>query len=207
MTKTLLSDKQVNVQIYKYGSADAGCKIIIIITIIEVGDRCIKNNKQQLSGEFSSLCGTKDFSSLSASVWGGRVVCVCLCLYLHLKRWECTFTTNCYIWTKSAHAVSQNLPVTITAASLNTIKFPVCSAGCFPLRSPTPTRPPSHDNSAVCFSLCLQPPLLNEGAGNRKFKCSECGKAFKYKHHLKEHLRIHSGESPGLRLAVWLTSC
>lgn len=30
----------------------------------------------------------------------------------------------------------------------------------------------------------------------RKFKCSECSKAFKFKHHLKEHIRIHSGEKP-----------
>lgn len=47
----------------------------------------------------------------------------------------------------------------------------------------------------LCLSLFLtQHQLLNQAAGNRKFKCTECGKAFKYKHHLKEHLRIHSGE-------------
>ncbi|XP_030052488.1 zinc finger E-box-binding homeobox 2 [Microcaecilia unicolor] len=36
----------------------------------------------------------------------------------------------------------------------------------------------------------------DQSTENRKFKCHECGKAFKYKHHLKEHLRIHSGEKP-----------
>lgn len=30
----------------------------------------------------------------------------------------------------------------------------------------------------------------------RRFKCDQCGKAFKFKHHLKEHIRIHSGEKP-----------
>lgn len=30
----------------------------------------------------------------------------------------------------------------------------------------------------------------------RKFKCTDCDKAFKFKHHLKEHVRIHSGEKP-----------
>ncbi|GIY54364.1 zinc finger protein 1 [Caerostris extrusa] len=35
-----------------------------------------------------------------------------------------------------------------------------------------------------------------ENAAIRKFKCTECGKAFKFKHHLKEHIRIHSGEKP-----------
>lgn len=30
----------------------------------------------------------------------------------------------------------------------------------------------------------------------RKFKCDQCDKKFKFKHHLKEHIRIHSGEKP-----------
>uniref|UniRef100_A0A182LRP5 C2H2-type domain-containing protein n=1 Tax=Anopheles culicifacies TaxID=139723 RepID=A0A182LRP5_9DIPT len=36
----------------------------------------------------------------------------------------------------------------------------------------------------------------DESLQRRKFKCNECDKAFKFKHHLKEHKRIHSGEKP-----------
>ncbi|KAH7640828.1 zinc-finger double domain containing protein [Dermatophagoides farinae] len=36
----------------------------------------------------------------------------------------------------------------------------------------------------------------DDGQVLRKFKCQECFKAFKFKHHLKEHIRIHSGEKP-----------
>jgi uncharacterized Zn-finger protein len=30
----------------------------------------------------------------------------------------------------------------------------------------------------------------------RKFRCTECPKSFKYRHHLQEHTRIHTGEKP-----------
>lgn len=32
--------------------------------------------------------------------------------------------------------------------------------------------------------------------GKRPHECKECGKAFKHKHHLMEHARLHSGEKP-----------
>ena len=32
--------------------------------------------------------------------------------------------------------------------------------------------------------------------GQRPYKCQECPKAFKHKHHLTEHKRLHSGEKP-----------
>ncbi|KAL7644751.1 UNVERIFIED_CONTAM: hypothetical protein RMT77_004564 [Armadillidium vulgare] len=44
----------------------------------------------------------------------------------------------------------------------------------------------------------LQRHMISHDESNvlRRFKCDECGKAFKFKHHLKEHKRIHSGEKP-----------
>lgn len=36
----------------------------------------------------------------------------------------------------------------------------------------------------------------NDSETLRKFKCHDCDKAFKFKHHLKEHIRIHTGEKP-----------
>ncbi|KAI6239687.1 Zinc finger protein 1 [Aphelenchoides fujianensis] len=38
------------------------------------------------------------------------------------------------------------------------------------------------------------PPVGNQL--ERKFKCQRCPKSFKYRHHLQEHTRIHTGERP-----------
>ena len=32
--------------------------------------------------------------------------------------------------------------------------------------------------------------------GKRPYQCTQCDKAFKHKHHLTEHSRLHSGERP-----------
>lgn len=53
-------------------------------------------------------------------------------------------------------------------------------------------------NKAFANVYRLQRHLIShqEGTELRKFKCLQCEKAFKFKHHLKEHIRIHSGEKP-----------
>lgn len=43
--------------------------------------------------------------------------------------------------------------------------------------------------TCLLFSLCVS-------AGKRPHQCQICKKAFKHKHHLIEHSRLHSGEKP-----------
>lgn len=51
-------------------------------------------------------------------------------------------------------------------------------------------------SNAVYIGEHLKTTVQYSDEALRKFKCSECPKAFKFKHHLKEHIRIHSGEKP-----------
>ena len=51
-------------------------------------------------------------------------------------------------------------------------------------------------NYALFFSLKLMNPFVYPLSDTRPHKCTDCDKAFKHKHHLTEHRRLHSGEKP-----------
>ncbi|CAG5052536.1 unnamed protein product [Parnassius apollo] len=79
--------------------------------------------------------------------------------------------------------------------------------GAYPTREQLERHETLHSPSTQTCKIChksflnvyrLQRHMIShdESALLRKFKCNDCDKAFKFKHHLKEHLRIHSGEKP-----------
>ncbi|KOB77554.1 putative zinc finger protein [Operophtera brumata] len=79
--------------------------------------------------------------------------------------------------------------------------------GAYPTRDQLERHETLHSPSSQTCKIChksfanvyrLQRHMIShdESAQLRKFKCNDCDKAFKFKHHLKEHLRIHSGEKP-----------
>ena len=55
--------------------------------------------------------------------------------------------------------------------------------------------PVSSSSSSSSSTLVLPQQTVFKGS-DRRFQCAQCSKAFKFKHHLKEHARIHSGEKP-----------
>lgn len=95
-----------------------------------------------------------------------------------------------------------------TMHSEKTLKFmcPKCEE-TFTLKSHLDNHMALHSATSQTCNVCkktfanvyrLQRHMIShdESTDLRKFKCEQCGKAFKFKHHLKEHIRIHSGEKP-----------
>ncbi|XP_041970392.1 zinc finger protein 1 isoform X2 [Aricia agestis] len=79
--------------------------------------------------------------------------------------------------------------------------------GAYPTREQLERHETLHAPSTQTCKIChksfmnvyrLQRHMIShdDSAQLRKYKCNDCDKAFKFKHHLKEHTRIHSGEKP-----------
>uniref|UniRef100_A0A8D9F561 Zinc finger protein 1 n=2 Tax=Cacopsylla melanoneura TaxID=428564 RepID=A0A8D9F561_9HEMI len=116
---------------------------------------------------------------------------------------------NCGQGFNSPHHMKDHLEVCMETAGASSILSPCnqCNA-VFSSRDLLEKHELLHSpNSQVSCKLCnktfanvyrLQRHMIShdESALLRKFKCNQCEKAFKFKHHLKEHLRIHSGEKP-----------